>query len=255
VVTVDVPASGVGLPSRQAYVYLPPQYFSQPTQRFPTVYLLHGSPGIPTDWLRGGQAAQAALHQAQAGRPVILVIPRVSRRWLDDSECVDGAATRVETYVIKELVPAIDEELRTIATPAGRTIGGMSAGGYCALNLGLRHRDQFGAIIDMSGLTHPTHTGGMRALFGKHADAAQLAAANSPDVYAPSLAPSPPTRVFMLTGTSDGEVLREMTSMRETLRRQGFPVTWQTVPGAHTFAVWRPGLERALTWDLASGSG
>jgi enterochelin esterase-like enzyme len=53
VVTLRVPDSRVGFSARQVLVYLPPQYFADATARFPVVYLLHGSPGIPVDLAAG----------------------------------------------------------------------------------------------------------------------------------------------------------------------------------------------------------
>ncbi len=248
VVTLNIRDVGVGFDARRALVYLPPQYFSNPDERFPVVYLLHGSPGMPVDWLRGGGAASAGLAAARSGHPEILVIPHLSRNWLDDSECVDGAHMLVETYVVKDLVPAIDDQLRTVAEPAHRALAGMSAGGYCALNLGLRNRDIFGSIIDMSGFTHPTHAGGMGGLFGHRGDLTAVVAANSPDMYAATLTPSPPTEIYMLCGTSDHGALAQMQRVRDTLQREGIPVTWSTRPGGHTYGVWRPGLAAALRW-------
>jgi enterochelin esterase-like enzyme len=253
VVTLTIGDVGVGFDARRALVYLPPQYFSNPDERFPVVYLMHGSPGMPVDWLRGGGGAAAGLIAARSGHPQILVMPHLSRNWLDDSECVDGAHMHVETYVIHDLVPAIDHQLRTIATPAARALAGMSAGGYCALNLGLRNRDTFGSIIDMSGLTHPTHTGGMAALFGHRSDLVTVVAANSPDAYVARLTSSPPTRVYMICGTSDHGALTQMQRVRDTLQGRGISVTWSTRPGGHTYGVWRPGLVAALSWLADSG--
>jgi enterochelin esterase-like enzyme len=248
VVTLTISDAGVGFDARRALVYLPPQYFSNPDERFPVVYLLHGSPGMPVDWLRGGGAASAGLAVARHGHPQILVMPHLSRDWLDDSECVDGAHVLVETYVVTDLVPAIDHQLRTVADPAARALAGMSAGGYCALNLGLRNRAVFGSIIDMSGFTHPTHSGGMTALFGHRSDLAAVVAANSPDVYAATLSASPSTRIYMICGTSDHSASTQMLRLRDTLQRRGIPVTWSTRPGGHTYGVWRPGLVAALSW-------
>ena len=47
------------------WTYLPPQWFSEPTRRFPVLYLLHGSPGVPLDWLRAGGLVPSALTAAQ----------------------------------------------------------------------------------------------------------------------------------------------------------------------------------------------
>jgi enterochelin esterase-like enzyme len=248
VVKIHVNATGVGFDGDTVLVYLPPQYFTDHTAHFPVVYLLHGSPGIPIDWLRGGDAAHAAFVAATENHPQILAIPPASRNWLDDSECVDGVHTRVETYLIHDVVPAVDAQLRTLPDAAHRTVAGMSAGGYCALNLGLRNRTVFGSIVDMSGYTHPTHAGGMAALFGHRADLQQVVAANSPDIYVNHLTPTPPTRLYLLCGTDDGGALRQMAAMRDRLRTRGFPVTWVTRPGGHTYGVWRPGLVSALTW-------
>jgi enterochelin esterase-like enzyme len=246
VVTLSVSDAGVGFSARHVLVYLPPQYFTNPTTRFPVVYLLHGSPGIPIDWLRGGGAAQAGLDAARASRPQIVVIPTLSRNWLDDSECVNGTHLRVEDYVVSDVIPGVDAQLRTLADRSHRTIAGMSAGGYCALNLGLRHRALFGSIVDMSGYTHPTHSGGMVALFGHRADIASTVAANSPDVYVSQLSATPASRVYLLCGNSDHHTLQEMAAMRDHLRAHGMNVSWKTVPGSHTYGVWRPGLANVL---------
>jgi enterochelin esterase-like enzyme len=253
VVTLNIGEQRVGFSATKALVYLPPQYFANPTQRFPVVYLLHGSPGMPVDWLRGGGAAHAGYLAARAGHPQILVMPHLSRDWLDDSECVDGAHMLVETYVVHDLVPSIDAQLRTEADRGHRAVAGMSAGGYCALNLGLRHRDLFGVIVDMSGYTHPSHSGGMPSLFGRQPDLRDLVAANSPDVYVDSLPAAPSTRVFLVCGTSDHVALKQLASLRDRLRGRGFDVTWTTRPGGHTYGVWRPGLVNALNWTFTAG--
>jgi enterochelin esterase-like enzyme len=246
VVTISVSDSGVGFSARHVLVYLPPQYFTRPTTRFPVVYLLHGSPGIPIDWLRAGGAAQAGLDAARANRPQIVVIPTLSRNWLDDSECVNGAHLHVEDYVVSDVIPGVDAQLRTLADRSHRTIAGMSAGGYCALNLGLRHRALFGSIVDMSGYTHPTHSGGMIALFGHRADIARTVAANSPDIYIGQLSATPASRAYLLCGNSDHHTLQQMATMRDQLRAHGMNVSWKTVPGSHTYGVWRPGLADVL---------
>jgi len=239
-------ASGFG--SYRAEVYLPPQYLAEPTRRFPVLYLLHGSPGVPVDWLRGGEATAAGDAQAAAGHPLVIVMPRDSHWWLDDSECVDGVAERADTYVSVDVVAAVDAQLRTVADRSHRAVGGMSAGGYCALNLGLRHRDTFAAIVDMSGLTVPTHAGGLAALFGSGPAGQARAEANMPALYVATLSPRPTTAVWMDAGSSDATVLAQMRPMAAALRERGYPVRLGTRPGAHTFHVWAPALREALPW-------
>src|SRR5581483_9597599 len=60
---------------RPGYVYLPPGY--SPAQRYPVVYLLHGMPGSPSEYLLGTNLAAFADDGISAGRlrPFIAVMP------------------------------------------------------------------------------------------------------------------------------------------------------------------------------------
>jgi enterochelin esterase-like enzyme len=251
--SLPIPDRGSGFGASSALVYLPPQYLTEPTQRFPVVYLFHGSPGVPADWFRGGEAADEGARLAQAGHPVIIVAPRMSHGWLDDPECVDGIHEKVEQHLLLDVLPTVDGRLRTQADRAGRIFGGMSAGGYCALNLGLRNRGLVSTIIDMSGFTMPTHTGGMADLFGPPSPTQRdLVRANSPDLYASSLSMSPPMRIWLDSGSEDGTVLREMRLLMPVLQSRGVQVSLHVRAGAHTFWVWRPALRASMAW--AEGS-
>ncbi len=250
---IDLPVNGVrsGFGVRKAKVYLPPQYFTEPQARFPVVYLMHGSPGAPVDWYRANRAAEVGALLASESRPAILVAPRLSHRWLDDSECVDRPSEHIETYLVDDVIPTVDARLRAIPDRADRIFAGMSAGGYCALNLGLRHRDLVATIVDMSGMDKPTHDGGMAGLFGNRPDLALVAASNTPALYAPTLPPYPSMRVWMDSGRSDREALSDTRNMASTLsRRPGFGVVLRLRPGSHDFSVWRPALRESLQWAV-----
>ena len=254
VVPLRVPDDGTGVGSAGSLVWLPPQYVASPTARFPVVYLLHGSPGVPADWLRGGRLAVTASELARRGQPAIVVLPRMSRGWLDDPECVDGAQEQVETHFWRDVVPLVDRTFRTVPTRDARVLAGMSAGGFCALNLGLKHRDRVATIVDLSGLTMPTRSGGMRALYGS-GDIAARARQDTPARYAPRLPADPPTRVWLDTGADDGQVRSGLSALAPVLRSRGLQVELHVRPGAHTFHVWRPALREALQWALPATRG
>ena len=59
--------------------------------------------------------------------------------------------SKYETYVAKELVKFVDDNFRTIKSPKGRAIAGLSMGGHGAMWLAIRHRDTFGAAGCLSG--------------------------------------------------------------------------------------------------------
>ncbi len=248
VLRLSIPDRGSGFRASTALAYLPPQYFTEPQRRFPVVYLLHGSPGMPADWLRAGGAEQTGAHLAAAGTPALIVMPAMSHHWLDDSDCVDSVRLKAETHLLRDVLPTVDGTLRTLSAPASRVVAGMSAGGYCALNLGLRHPDVFHAIVNLSGLDRPTHAGGVAALFGKGPGGLAAAAANSPGQYAAGLPPTLPVKVWLDSGRSDGDVLTGLQRLHSVLAAKGIPVRLSIRPGAHTYRVWRPALRQALDW-------
>jgi Putative esterase len=58
-------------------VVLPPGYASQPGRRYPVLYLLHGFPGLPSNFLTVGDIAadEATLVGEHRMQPLILVMP------------------------------------------------------------------------------------------------------------------------------------------------------------------------------------
>jgi enterochelin esterase-like enzyme len=122
------------------------------------------------------------------------------------------------------------------------------------LNLGLRHRQEFGTVIDMSGYTRPTFGGGMQALFGRRPDLAGLVSANSPADYASGLPNGPATRIWFDVGSADRLPRSEIEALVPALRDRGEPVTLHVRPGGHVHQVWRAALRDSLASFAASAT-
>jgi enterochelin esterase-like enzyme len=145
--------------SRRLLVYTPPGYDAPDNEaRYPVLYLLHGCPDPGDGWNRYGRAAEEVdqLCVQEDFPPMIVVCPDGNGLGsFGDSEYIDAvnpklkgkAGVRVATYLTDEAVPFIDQKYRTIPTPAGRLIGGISTGGYGAVNLGLRRPDLFSTLF------------------------------------------------------------------------------------------------------------
>lgn len=246
VVSIRIAGVNSGLGMHHAYVYLPPQYFASPRRRFPVIYLLHGSPGRPQDWLRAAGAVRAGAEVAADGHPVLLVMPTMSHGWLDDSECVDGSDGAWETWLTSDVVSAIDRQFRTRPTRLGRALAGMSAGGYCSLNLLVRHSDEFAVALDMSGYTIPTHAGGDAALFGQRWRT-ELAA-NTPSIFITHHPLRRPVRLRFDVGRGDHEPQREFDKLEPRLTKCGMQVLVVHRAGGHTYHVWAPALRSGIEW-------
>ncbi len=129
---------------RQHYfIYLPPCYFTSQMQ-YPVVYLLHGIPMDEHHWLDEGLVA-AADKMFSSGElpPFIIVMPHGDYGLYTDTS---GGDQSFEGVFVKELMPTIDAQYRTLADPAHRAIGGISRGGVWALEIAFTHPDLFSAV-------------------------------------------------------------------------------------------------------------
>jgi S-formylglutathione hydrolase FrmB len=129
-------------------VYLPPGYQASGL-RYPVLYLLHGGGGDAGDAVAMGGLRELmdGLIADDPDAAAIVVLPDgTNGQWYDS---VDGKV-RNELYVMRSVVPYIDEHFRTIANRRGRAVDGVSNGGFGAMLLAAKHPEQFVAAGGMS---------------------------------------------------------------------------------------------------------
>ena len=141
---------------RDLYCYLPPGY-DESDARYPVIYFLSGFTGSGRMHLNYDpyvESIDRRLDRLIAERsmpPTICVLPDCFTA-LGGSQYVNSSATgRYEDYLIAELVPFVDAQLRTQASRDHRGVSGKSSGGYGALVLAMRHPDVFGALASHAG--------------------------------------------------------------------------------------------------------
>ncbi|MBL0738109.1 esterase family protein [Flavobacterium sp. GN10] len=123
-----------------------PDNYKKSKKAFPVVYLLHGYSGNYRSWAKDFK--ELGKQVDQYGFIVVGVDGNYSS-WYFDSPI--DPSFKYETYVVKELVPFMDKQYRTIADRKARAISGLSMGGHGALYLSFKHQDVFGAAGSMSG--------------------------------------------------------------------------------------------------------
>lgn len=130
----------------KATIILPAQYFDTEfaDQTYPVIYLLNGYGGGYKTW-----PSQKDLDAIASDMGVIFVCPDGQNSWYWDSPV--NKDMQFETFIIKELVPFVDANYRTMNTPKMRAITGLSMGGHGSMYLALRHPDVFGLAGSMSG--------------------------------------------------------------------------------------------------------
>ena len=129
------------------YVLLPPNYDQQPKRRWPVFYLLHGTSGTASDWTLKGDAQKVI-----GDRQVITVMPDIALDNGGGGWCTDwpNGQQSWETFHISQVIPWVDQNLRTIPKRQKRAIAGLSQGGFCSMSYAARHPDLFGTALGYS---------------------------------------------------------------------------------------------------------
>lgn len=124
-------------------VYLPACYRWNTTTAYPVLYLMHGANADESQWDDLGAFTTADRLIAQGAIPPMIIV-LVDGIWAMGT--YEYEPPLMDRFMLGEVMPAIEQDFRTITTSEGRAIGGISRGGEWALILGGRHPDLFGAV-------------------------------------------------------------------------------------------------------------
>ncbi|CAM3825697.1 alpha/beta hydrolase [Aquirufa aurantiipilula] len=145
--SLDVP-SKIMKKAYKAAVVLPSDY-SKSKNSFPVLYLLHGGGGHFSDWLKLTPDKSLVQNLADQYQMIVVMPEGETFGWYLDSPFDPNS--QFESYIIKEVIPTIDQTYRTVKSAKGRVITGLSMGGHGAMYLSTRHPDVFSAAGSMSG--------------------------------------------------------------------------------------------------------
>ncbi len=217
-------------PQRVFRIYLPPCY-GQDGRVYPVLYLLHGNGQDETKWDSVGidEAADRGVF-SRLLPPVIIVMPAGGWAMYHTS----GGPWSFEAVIVDYLVPYIDATYCTWRVPAGRAIGGISRGGYWALEIAFRHPADFASV-------------------GGHS-AALLDTAAGPDLNPQYTGLTPglgALRVYLDAGANDLGVLSNLERLHEDMVDAGIPHEWYLNEGGHDDTYWTSQSANYLAWYAA----
>lgn len=226
--------------SRTYGVSLPPNYEQNLQERYPVIFLLHGGHGDPTDWFGKKGSALTTIQQLYATNklpPSIIITPdgndkRGSSPYFDP-QYFDGPNGKISTAIGDELVKVVQKRYRTLPTPDFWAIGGLSSGGWGAINIGLHNLNSFAVLFSHSG-------------YFVDASGAQ----NSPMQYIKTLSPEAykHLRIYLDAGKNDTLELKEAKQFSQVLSQLRISYQFNEFPGGHTWNYWRQHLADSLTF-------
>ena len=210
--------------TRRYGLVLPPDYAQNPQRLYPVILLLHGGHGDASGW-QSCAALTEVLHKLySSGKlpPAIVVTPDgndrrgSSAQW--DPQYFDGANGKIATLIGVDLVQEVKAHYRVLSDPDFWAMGGLSSGGWGALNIGLRYLDQFHLFF--------SHSGYFTAANG---------AANSP-VMVIRQQPAvqlQPLKVYLDAGAADDRFLTSTEQFHQTLKQLNVEHEFHMFAGGH----------------------
>lgn len=210
---------------RHINVYVPAEYGSNPTKRYPVLYLVHGWGEDENGWSIQGHMANImdGLIAADKAFPMIVVMPSGDIKTNSDVREASGDVTDI---FAKDLIPFIDKTFRTKTDKQNRAMAGLSRGGFQTCITVSKNMDKFGWMGTFSGLFMRGDDGIENAFNGMFKD--------------PAAFNKQMKLFFVSTGTEE----RSPKELVETLKKNGINniVYHESQGTAHEWLTWRRAL-------------
>jgi len=218
-------------------IYLPPDYDTAATRRYPVIYWMHGLGGRQSGGARLAARLDRGIRAGEAPEVIVVSINGLRASMYSDSK--DGQRP-VESMIVEDLVPHVDATYRTIPRRQARAVAGMSMGGYGTFRLGFKYPELFGVMSSFAAALHTEATLAENraavydAVYGGDADYARR---NTPWTLAEENADAVRGRTVIrqIIGTADG-LLEWNRAFHRLLEQRGVEHDYIEVPDvAHDY--------------------
>ncbi len=191
------------------------------------IYLFHGSFHSDSHWdeLGAGEAAEILINGSEIP-PILIIMPDGG----EIAQETSGGPSSFEGVILRELVPHIENNFCAWPDPNGRAIGGLSRGGYWALEIAFRNPQNFQSV------------GGHSAALLDEAAGSEydpMVTARKSDLI--------DLRIYLDAGRND-YVLPPLLEFHELLLEADIDHQWILNEGRHEDNYWSAHLEEYLTW-------
>jgi enterochelin esterase family protein len=224
--------SSVAGDDRDYFVYTPPGYDPAGSERYPTLYLLHGFSDDASGWTAVGRANIILDNLIAWGhaKPMVVVMPLgygtmevIAARSNQDPALAARNTSLFQESLLREVLPRVERDYRVERDRRARAIAGLSLGGEESLRVGLNHPETFAWIGSFSA-------GGLDRISFPEAFPKIAAGAGGQ-----------PQLLWIACGLDD-RLLDSNRKFRDWLGSKGVRHTDIETPGSHTWMVWRRNL-------------
>lgn len=214
----------------------------------PLIVLLHGRGGNYQDWANAGDIKNTLDQRIKTNEmpPIVVVMPDGFNCWyLDKQDC------RMETAIMRELIPHAIKTYNAGKTREQRYIAGLSMGGYGALNMALKYPGEFVKAGLLSPAVYSPMPPPNSSALKDFADGEWIA-----NLYTSKLSTyfNQPQRVaFYIHSGDDDEFYIDDDAARlyNVMRKRGNDAELRIGNGKHSWDVWKESVKGALEYFFA----
>lgn len=204
---------------REVRVYTPPQYDKNPKERFPVLYLQHGSGENHTSWENQGKASTIMdnLIAEKACVPMLIVMEEGYA--FEPNAKTDERGRKLNSFerlLVEETIPLIESHYRVLPNKANRAVAGLSMGGGQAIRIGLENLDTFSYIGCFSG-----------------------AAREIGELIENKKRVNNSLKLFWIGCGTEDFVFERSQAVKEELEKRGVDHEFYPYPGTHEWQSWR----------------
>ena len=228
---------------RRVYVYTPAGYESG-KMKYPVFYLLHGAGGDEDAWTTMGRAAQIMDNLIAEGKakPMIVVmtngnanqagaqndVPVIPLQGEQMMAAYQRLAGKFEAHLVKDLMPFIEKNYRTLKGKDNRAIAGLSMGGGHTQTITNDNPSMFNYIgVFSMGIMN----------FGPpNQNTAKIDAEREAKI---EVLKNSGYKLYWIGCGKDDFVYQSVINLRNVLDKHNFKYTYRESTGGHTWANWR----------------
>jgi enterochelin esterase-like enzyme len=214
---------------RDFYMYTPPGYDENTSEKYPVLYIMHGGGEDERGWATQGKTDLIIdnLIAEKKAVPMIVIM-------LDGNFPLNGFGEEVLIVLEKELkqsiIPFVEKNYRVKADAKNRALAGLSMGGIQTLYAGVNNTDMFSYLgVFSSGWIQPAQN--------DLANAQYAFMKNNTDKINANL-----KQLWIAMGGKEDIAWKNCNAMLSKFDEMKIKYTYSEYPGGHTWPVWRNNL-------------
>lgn len=134
---------------RQMYIYAPPGYDVNTSDKYPVLYILHGGGEDQTGWATQGKTDIIIDNLIAAGKakPMLVVMPDANiGAGGFTADGIERSLKAFEREMKESIIPFVEKNYRSLNDAGSRAMAGLSLGGIHTLYSGISNTDLFGYL-------------------------------------------------------------------------------------------------------------